>query len=448
MNAPTDLPAPDGGDAVGKPAREGIRRRVRRVRDIALSCIRRSSAVGRAAPEGRSADNGVKQDAIGPPRADVRDDASGFSGARERHLVSARGNSGSVNFWDALDAKQRHHFSSLARRQTFAPGALLMKQGEQANHVAVIIVGRVQISVGDDGHDLILAERGRGELVGERAALQVNVRSATVKALDKVQALVVSTADFAAFVSDHLAVLQIVENQIYGRLTEAPIGRERGLAPRLSGQNCTIVYTDVVGFAAVSRRDFDRLVVRRASTDMTKAALAPFWNACSVGDRGDGLLIVVPPDIPTLTVLEPLLTVLPGELTKHNNSHGEPVRVQLRVAVDVGPIVADTMGVSGEAIIHAARMLEAPEFKQAMTDAGTSLGMIVSGFVYDIAIKHGTNPLDPAGFAEVQVKVKESEMPAWMYFVNPAEPLPGGMSRVTWLAALRRSPLLGHLLAG
>jgi hypothetical protein len=83
-----------------------------------------------------------------------------------------------------------------------------------------------------------------------------------------------------------------------------------------------------------------------------------------------------------------------------------------------------------------------------MTDAGTSLGMIVSGFVYDIAIKHGTNPLDPAGFAEVQVKVKESEMPAWMYFVNPAEPLPGGMSRVTWLAALRRSPLLGHLLAG
>ncbi len=322
-----------------------------------------------------------------------------------------------------------------------------MKQGEQANHVAVIMAGRVQIYVGGNGNELILAERGRGELVGERAALQVSVRSATVKALERVHALVVSTADFAAFVSDHVAVLQILENQIYGRLTEAPIGRERAAVPPLSGQNCTIVYTDVVGFAALSRKDFDRLVIRRATTDMTMAALGPFWGACSVGDRGDGLLIVVPPDIPTMTVLERLITVLPGELAKHNTSHGTPVQVQLRVAVIVGPIVADTMGVSGEAIIRAARMLDAPEFKLAMSDTETPFGIIVSGFVYESVIRHGTDPIDAASFVQVQVKVKESEMTAWMHFVNPSGPMPGGMPRVDWLGAPRRSPF-GHPLAG
>lgn len=421
---------------------------VRRVCDILLTCIRWSPMPDRPVPDGRSAGNGPKQDVIGSDLLDVRDGTSGFSGGSDEHQVSLRENSDHVNFWDALDTKQKHHFSSLARRHNFAPDTLLMKQGEQANHVAVIIVGRVLICVGESGHELILAERGRGELVGERAALQVSVRSATVKAVDKVQALIVSTADFAAFVSDHPRILRILENQIYGRLTEAPVGRERTGAPPLSGQNCTIVYTDVVGFGAVTRRDFDRLVVRRATTDMTIAALAPFWGACSSGDRGDGLLIVVPPDIPTLTVLERLMAVLPSELTKHNASHGAPVQVQLRVAVIVGPIVADTMGVSGEAIIRAARMLDAPEFKQAMSEADTSLGLIVSGFVYETAVKQANDPLTPAGFSQVQVKVKESEMTAWMHFVTPDGPMPGGMSRAGLRSALRRSPFLGHLLAG
>jgi class 3 adenylate cyclase len=322
-----------------------------------------------------------------------------------------------------------------------------MREGELADHVAVISFGRVRVNVREGRHEHTLAERGAGDLIGERAALRAGLRSATVVALERVQALLLSTADFAAFVSEYPAVLRILEDQLFDRLTEGPRWSDHGGAG-LCGQNCTIVYTDVVGFGAPSRKDVDRLVVRRATTDMTVAALDPFWAACSFDDRGDGLLVIVPPDVPTLTVLERLIAVLPGELAKHNSSHGPPERVQLRVAVIVGPIVADTMGVSGEAIIHAARMLDAPEFKQAMSEAEAPLGMIVSGFVYETVIKHGTDPLDPAGFAQVQVKVKESEMTAWMHFVNPAGPAPGGMSRDGLRTALRRSPLLGHLLAG
>lgn len=358
------------------------------------------------------------------------------------HEVSAREYSSPINFWDALDASERRRLVSLAEHQTFPAGARLMREGELANHVAVISSGRVRVCVRENGRERILAERGAGDLIGERAALRAGVRSATVIALERAQVLLLSTADFAAFVSEYPTVLRILEDQMFDRMTEAPTG-----ATELYGQNCTIVYTDVVGFGALSRKDLDRLVVRRVTTGMTMAALDPFWGACSCGDRGDGLLIVVPPDIPTLMVLERLINVLPGELAKHNASHGTPAQVQLRVAVIVGPIIADPQGVSGEAIIRAARMLDAPEFKQAMQEAEASLGVIVSGFVYETAIRQGSDPLDPAGFSQVQVKVKECEMTAWMHFADPAGPVPVGMPRVDWRAALRRSPF-GHLLAG
>ena len=93
----------------------------------------------------------------------------------------------------------------------------------------MILSGRTKISVDENGRERILAERGPGQLVGERAALQISVRSANVIALDTVQALVVRTGDFAAFISAHPAVLGIVESQFYDRSREDPVrsGRTR-----------------------------------------------------------------------------------------------------------------------------------------------------------------------------------------------------------------------------
>ena len=317
-------------------------------------------------------------------------------------------------FWSALDAAARQDFLGFARKRTFAEGARLMEEGEPANHVAVISSGRVQIIVEHNGREHPLAVRGPGELIGERAALRVSERSATVLALDTVGALVVKTEDFAAFVSEHPGVLRAVEGQIYRRLTERP-GYEHQPPPRLAGQNCTIVYTDVVGFAAGTRNDIDRLIVRQATAEITKAAFGSYWYACAIADRGDGLLIVAPPEVPTMTLLKRLISQLSAELLKHNAIHDTTVRVQLRVAVDVGPVVEDELGVSGEAIIHAARMLESSVFKAAMAQRGSVLGVIASDFVFNKAIKHAGAPLDPAEYVQVLVDVKETQMEAWLW---------------------------------
>lgn len=344
-----------------------------------------------------------------------------------------------VNFWNSLDPGQRQAFAAAAQDRTFARGARLMREGELENHVMVILNGWTQVSVHEFGSERVIAERGPGQLVGERAALRVNVRSATVIALEKVRALVMKTEDFAGFITDHPRVLDIVESQIYGRLIEGPAGHGRDGWPDTfppgqvahpsaeeirqhlpAGENCTVLRTDVVGFGAHHRNDHDRQIIRRASLDMMRSSLGPIWERCISEDRGDGLLIIVPPAIPTANVLERLHRDLPSELRVHNRTYSEPVRIRLRVALIVGPVMSDTIGMSGQAIISAARLLDAPVLKEAMASSGASLGIIASDFVYETAIKHAEGWADPDKYKAVQANVKESSIPAWMQIIDPA----------------------------
>ena len=189
---------------------------------------------------------------------------------------------------------------------------------------------------------------------------------------------------------------------------------------QLIGQNCTVVRTDVVAFAAAERSDEDHRIIRQELLAMTRSALGPVWDSCRPEDRGDGLLIIVSPGIPTAQVIEWLLAALPGELKRHNRIHSDSVRIKLRVAVDVGPIEEDGVGVSGKSIILASRILDAPAFRQAIADHGAICGLIVSPFVYETCVVPRRESLDPANYAEVPVRVKETTTTAWMQLIGPA----------------------------
>jgi hypothetical protein len=345
---------------------------------------------------------------------------------------------GTASFWTALSPAEQRAFMAMAQERSFAAGATLFREGERADHVVLIRSGWTKICVDEEGTERIIAERGPDQLVGERATLQVNLRSASVIALETVRALVVPTEDFAEFVGAHPRVLGIVEGQVYERLT-TPLDRGQGApchdgspaagppedSPAGSrgepfhGENCTIVFTDVAGFGAHVRNDEDRRIVRQELFTMTRAAFKDAripWESCHWDDRGDGLLIVVPPRISTVAVLRGVPVRLSEALRRHNRRSSDAIRIQLRVAVHVGPVVTDIMGLSGEAIISAARLLDAPILKRAIAETAAHLGIIVSTFVYESVIKHS----DPDGFRQVRVHVKESELDAWMQLTGGA----------------------------
>jgi hypothetical protein len=334
-----------------------------------------------------------------------------------------------VVFWQALNAVEREAFRSFAEPRSFAAGARLIQEGDRTGHVFVILGGSTEIRVEKYGVEHVVAIRGPGQLVGERAALQISVRSASVVAVDTVHALVARIRDFAAFIGDHPRVLGIIERQAHDRYGAdafgsgpgGPIATARPAQARLlAGENCTVMLSDVVGFGADWRNDEDRRMIREALFSMTHTVLADLPDEWSWDDRGDGLLTVVLPSVPTARVLAHLHKELPAALEEHNRVCPDSARIQLRVAINVGPVTSDRMGVSGVAIIVAARLLEAPVFKDAMNESGASLGVIASPFIYNSVIRHGPYL---EGYSKIPVQVKETRTAAWMkLFDRPLSP--------------------------
>jgi RNA polymerase sigma factor (sigma-70 family) len=193
-----------------------------------------------------------------------------------------------------------------------------------------------------------------------------------------------------------------------------------------SGGDCTVVIIDIVALGARHLRDEDRHVIRLAMHEMTQSALAGVWGRCRPEDLGDGLLIVVPPDVATATVLEDLHKALPSALKRHNRVYGASLPIQLRLAVTVGPVASDAAGgISGEAVSAAFRLIEASALKRAVADSRADIGVIVSSFVYDNYIATAPGPVDPAGYHQVWIAEKESSVPAWMQLIEPVRPAPG-----------------------
>ena len=325
------------------------------------------------------------------------------------------------NFWPSLTLAEQQALRAVGKVATFAPGTALCRQSEQAGLVFVIFSGLTRVHVAQPGGGRVIATRGAGDVIGERAAFQVRSRSATVIAIEAVRALVITTADFAAFLNLHPRVVEVLERRVYDRLTEVPPtmpDSDNLDSTYWQGQNCSIFLADIAAFGARERNDLDRQIIR---DEMYATLQASFegsdvpWRECHREDRGDGALVIVPPNIPTGSVVDPLLAQLAVGLRRHNQRATEATRIQLRVALNVGPVVSDPQGVSGEAIIFTARLLEAPALKKGLARMAADLGVIVSSFIYDSVIKHAPGFVDPDKYRHLRFRVKESNATAWMY---------------------------------
>ena len=442
------------------------------------------------------------------------------------------------SFWNALADPERDALAVAGVEEVFRPGAVLCRAGEDASQVMIIDSGWVKVSVREGpGAEKILAVRGQGDVVGERAALTTGVRSATVTALDEVCAVVVPAERFAEFLRGHPRAAEVLHRQVTERREEdrlrlfpgEPDGAERrlawlllDLAQRRGGYqhasaalftlpmshqeladwagtspdavsrflrswrdrgiiartersrrliivdldglaalcdvappetraarppngsypasaeaarwqqawheplNCSIVFTDVAGFSDPVRTDGDRDVVRAAMYQILRSSFEASgvpWAACYREDRGDGTVIVVPPTISTQRLVDPLVTELAG-LRQHNRRASEVVRIQLRVALHVGPVGRDAQGLTGQALISAARILDAPVIKARLAAEQANLVFAASDYVYEHVVRNCGGQVDPAAFEHMECQVKESRVSAWAHLAGRIAPPP------------------------
>ncbi|MDR6593576.1 tetratricopeptide repeat protein [Saccharothrix longispora] len=189
----------------------------------------------------------------------------------------------------------------------------------------------------------------------------------------------------------------------------------------------TIVVVDVEGFGD-ARRTLPHQVATRAGlyrvvADALGAAGVP-WEDCYHEDRGDGVVVLVPPEYAKAPLVEVLPEVLARELRAHNDTSPAAQRTRLRVAVHAGEVVFDRHGVTSTAVTTAFRLLDAPQVKQALADSPGLIALVVSRWLFDEVVRHSA-VLDPATFRPVRVRVKEVRDTAWTALPDspyPADP--------------------------
>jgi CRP-like cAMP-binding protein len=113
-------------------------------------------------------------------------------------------------FGAALTAAELEDLVARGVKRPFRRGAFIMTEGEASDHVVVLLKGRAKVSSYTmDGKEVVLAVRGPGELLGDFSALDGAPRSATVSALEPIEALILVSDRFLGYLEDHprLAIL-------------------------------------------------------------------------------------------------------------------------------------------------------------------------------------------------------------------------------------------------
>jgi CRP/FNR family transcriptional regulator, cyclic AMP receptor protein len=111
-----------------------------------------------------------------------------------------QGTESGQGFWALLTRDEQEMLTAAGRMSVFPSGARLCVEGEPSTHVFILMTGWVKIvAVTTDGHELVLALRGQGDIVGEIAGETSGLRNATVKAVETVRALIVRYDRFGSF---------------------------------------------------------------------------------------------------------------------------------------------------------------------------------------------------------------------------------------------------------
>lgn len=189
---------------------------------------------------------------------------------------------------------------------------------------------------------------------------------------------------------------------------------------------CGMFLCDVASYGHPSRDESVQGRVRDAlygSLRRSFDASNVLFDRCYREDRGDGVLVAVPPSVETSIMLTTLVDHLRAEVRRYNGLSSEAARMSLRLAIHIGRVTWDGNGLVGKALNDGFRLLDAPALKDALRDSGAALALIISHRVWEDEVRPGTGLIDPADYHPVEVVVKETRTAAWIRV--PGRRLPG-----------------------
>lgn len=187
---------------------------------------------------------------------------------------------------------------------------------------------------------------------------------------------------------------------------------------RAEPEHRAILALDIQGFGRLERSNLARARMRTGlhrilGSAMTAAEIDP--EHIEQTEYGDGVLVLLGPQVSKARLLHPLLPRLVSGLARYNRTAPDAARLRLRVALHAGELLRDAHGITGEDLVLAFRLLDADVVRAHLTQAVADLVLVVSDAIFQGIVKHGYGRVDPAVFRPVWVTAKETSTRAWLH---------------------------------
>ena len=129
---------------------------------------------------------------------------------------------GSTRLFGSLDADCRAAIAKDMRPVSFSSGEAIFSRGDEGKELYLVLKGRVRLSVLSlDGRELSFSHAAQGDVFGEIATLDGDVRTADATAVGKVQAMSLSRAALNRHIETMPALALAAIAFLCGRIREA-----------------------------------------------------------------------------------------------------------------------------------------------------------------------------------------------------------------------------------
>jgi predicted acylesterase/phospholipase RssA/CRP-like cAMP-binding protein len=122
----------------------------------------------------------------------------------------------------SLTPEAQEFLATRLEAHTVPGGEVLVREGDDPDSLYLVVFGRLRVAMTRaDGTETVIAELGRGEIVGEMALLTNEPRSATVVAVRDSQVLRLPTDSYAELVQRHPDALRQITTQVVRRFVRS-----------------------------------------------------------------------------------------------------------------------------------------------------------------------------------------------------------------------------------
>ena len=127
-----------------------------------------------------------------------------------------------VPLFSGLDESELQRLSQVAVRRRAGRNEQVVRAGEDAESLIVLLTGRAKVTNFDEeGREIILAWLGPGEFFGEMGLIDGSPRSASVVAVEPCELLAIGKSEFQRCIQENFQVAQKLMQILVRRLREA-----------------------------------------------------------------------------------------------------------------------------------------------------------------------------------------------------------------------------------